>query len=170
MTEKPDKGKGAPAGASRGNLEDFNEKWMARQLTRGAAGAVQEGRDAHATLASMIRESDLREPYRTWLAWMHEQIALGTDARVACGVVPRKGNFSKLRRDIALWSAIDRLAFEDSTTIRAAAGKLRGNKATRQRMKNEFPDFEMPAGRNNEAASIDTLVNIYWRIEKLRHE
>lgn len=170
MTGKPDKEEGAPAGAPRGNLEDVIAAQVARQLSRGSAGASDEGREAHAVLADMIRSSNVREPYRQWLAWMHEQIAAGVDARIACAVMPGRGNFSKLKRDIALWQAIDRLAFEDGVTPSLAAKKLLDNPASLRRLAREIPDLELPRGRNNKPPSVDTLVNIYRRIEKLRHE
>lgn len=170
MSRKPDKTKGAPAGAPRGNLEDANAAQVARQLSRGGDGAVEDGREAHAALAQMILDSDMNEPYREWLAWMHEQIARGVDARIACAVMPGRGNFSKLKRDIALWQAIGRLAFEDGVTTSLAAKKLRDNPATLRRLAREIPDLELPRGRNNEPPSVDTLTNIYARIEKDRHE
>src|SRR5690606_18721641 len=91
------------------------------------SGDVTAAREVHAALAGLIRGSDISEPYREWLAWMHQQIAQGSDAREVCAVLPRPGNFSKFKRDYAIWEAINSQAFADGTTWGKAAKKVHEN-------------------------------------------
>lgn len=162
MTKPPLKQARTPARVP-GNLEGFMQELLLDQLRKGAGGNTAAGREAHATLAAHLRESNIPEPYRDCLVWMHQAIANGMDAADACAVAAKPGRFSQIRRDIAIWQAIDEVAFEDKIEWRAAAAKLHGNARTLRRMKAAHPDLELPA-------SLETVKNIYRRIDKAAHE
>lgn len=156
----------ADAGAKRGNLEDALQGIRQRKLAEGSRGDVVEALEVHADLARMIESSNIPTPYRDWLVWMHDSIAQGMDARDACAVRTKQGRFSQFRRDYALWCAIDNLALSDGGSWQEAAKKLHEQPRVLARLQREYPDLELPLGRDHERASLETIKNIYRKMDK----
>lgn len=77
--------------------EDLAESWR---------GQLSRGRAAHGRLAALIADSDIPEPARGYLAWMHEQIALGRDPAEAMAMRRRSGQFSSEERKRAIYDAV----------------------------------------------------------------
>jgi len=128
---------------------------MIRQLQEGDRGNIEEAREAHRRLAAYIRESNIPEFERDCLAYMHHAIAEGVDARVACAVPHKRGQFSRVKRDVDIWFAIDRIAFDESIEWRDAAKKLHGNTKTAKRF-----------GLNGKLPkSFATIENIYRKVQ-----
>lgn len=80
-----------------GLADDLNESWR---------GQLSKGRAAHDRLARLIEASDIPEPARAYLAWMHDQIARGRDPAEAVAMRRRSGQFSAEDRRKAIYDAV----------------------------------------------------------------
>lgn len=137
------------------SLDEINAAILARQLQMGDRGNLEVAREAHGRLAQVIRDSNMPAFERDCLARMHQAIADGMDARMACSVSPKRGQFSRTKRDVDIWFAINELASEAHVDWKDAARRLFGNIATAKRF-----------GLNSRLpASVATLENIYRKVE-----